>query len=67
MTTKPCELASRSQSEDLGKESLVQGGETLLSHDSADGGPGPVVLGSLASNAGAVLNARLRLLVRFCQ
>lgn len=53
------DTTSGTQSEHLGGESLVQRAEPFLLEDRCDGGPGPVVLGHLARNLGAVLDARL--------
>lgn len=53
------DTTTRSETQHLGGEALVQSGETLLLHDRAKGRPGPVVLGSLAGNLGGVLDAGL--------
>lgn len=53
------DTASGTETQDLGQETLVQGSEALFLCNGADGRPGPVVLGRLTGNLGAVLNSRL--------
>lgn len=53
------DTTARTQPEHLRQETLVEGGEAFLLHDGANGRPSPVVLGRLARDFGAVLDARL--------
>lgn len=53
------DTTSRSETEDLGQETLVKRAESFLASDGAESGPGPVVLGHDAGDLGGVLNARL--------
>jgi len=52
-------LTSRTESQHLGKEALVQGRETLFPHDRGDGRPSPVVLGYWSGYPRRVLDSRL--------
>ena len=50
---------TRSQSEHLGQETLVESTETFCPQDCAESRPRPVVLGDLSNNLSRVLDARL--------
>lgn len=53
------DTTSGTESQNLGNESLVQSGETLLLENGANGREGPVILGNDTRDLGGVLNSAL--------